>query len=193
MNEKNLHSESQLLEKMHIGKENAFEEIYNHYAADLINFAAYRLESLSEAKDIVQDIFLDLWIKREALTITRSLRAYLFNAVRFKVIDHIRKNIHREYYSDIVKSLYATNDNSTFDNILYNDMNIYVESEIKKLPCRIREAYQLSRVQHLSISEIARQMNVSEQTVKNQITTAMKRLRPIISKILIIITLLFIH
>lgn len=193
MNEKSLHQESIFLEKMHLGEEGAFEEIYNHYADDLIDFAARRLESLSEAKDIVQDLFLDLWIKRETLMITFSLRAYLFSAVRFKVIDHIRKNIHREYYSNIVKDLYTRDDNSTFDNILYNDMSSYIDSEVKKLPRRIREIYQLSRYQHLSISEIASQMNVSEQTVKNQLTTALKRLRPVISKILIIIALLSIH
>lgn len=173
-----------LLTGLQENDEKAFERIYARYSPDLLDFAARRLESLTEAKDILQDVFIDLWAKRATLHIRLSLRSYLFSTVRYKMIDHIRKNIKRDYYAKMVKTIHNNMDNSTFDHILYNDLNTFAESEIDKLPRRVKEVFLLSRHQHLSIREIAHELQVSEQTVKNQLTTAMRKLRPALSKII---------
>lgn len=165
----------------------SFEQVYKAYAPELIGYAARRLESLSEAEDIVQDVFADLWHKKEELLITHSLRAYLYGAVRYKVIDHIRRHVQRSYYADMVRSLHTEEDNATFDHIVYKDLHGLIEAEIGKLPARTKEVFRMSRHGHLSVSEIADTLQVSDQTVKNQLTTALKRLRPSFSKFFFLI------
>lgn len=192
MDEEDLPTAEVLLTDLKNGGEQAFEQVYSQYSAELIAFAAKRVESLSEAKDILQDVFVDLWTRRNTLEITTSLRAYLYATMRYKVIDHIRRNVRREYYAQMVECLAARTDNSTLEQVLYEDMNALVESEIDKLPGRTREVFLLSRYQHLSIREIAEEMQVSEQTVKNQLTTALRRLRPALGGIITTLVLLFI-
>jgi RNA polymerase sigma-70 factor (ECF subfamily) len=182
-----------LLTELQTNGEAAFEKVYNLYSAELIAFAAKRLESLAEAKDILHDVFVDLWTRRETLRITTSLRAYLYSMVRYKVIDHIRKNVRREYYTQMVRSLESRTDNSTLEQILYEDMTAIVESEIDKLPEKTREVFLMSRYQHKTVREIAEQMQVSEQTVKNQLSTALRRLRPALGGIITTMIMLFIR
>jgi RNA polymerase sigma-70 factor (ECF subfamily) len=182
-----------LLTELQTNGEAAFEKIYNLYSAELIAFAAKRLESLAEVKDILHDVFVDLWTRRETLRITTSLRAYLYSMVRYKVIDHVRKNVRREYYTQMVRSLESRTDNSTLEQILYEDMTAIVESEIDKLPEKTREVFLMSRYQHKTVREIAEQMQVSEQTVKNQLSTALRRLRPALGGIITTMIMLFIR
>ena len=192
MDDEDLPTGEVLLRGLQNNSEQAFERIYNQYSAELIAFAAKRLESLAEAKDILQDVFVDLWTRRSTLHIHTSLRAYLYTTMRYKVIDHIRRNVRGEYYARMVESIAIQSDNSTLEQILYEDMNALVESEIDKLPGRTREVFLLSRYQHLTIREIAEEMQVSEQTVKNQLTTALHRLRPALGGIITTLVLLFI-
>lgn len=165
----------------------AFERIYRYHVADLLEFASQRLSSLEEARDLVQDVFADIYERKEALEIKCSLRAYLFTALKYKIIDHIRKNAHRKFYIEFLHSLTEEQDDSFFDNFVFNDLHQLADKEIQRLPARMREAFLLSRQKNLTIAEIARSMNVSEQTVKNQISTAITKLRPVVDKLIILL------
>ncbi len=191
--ETDLHSEKQLLDRLNNNAPGAFEQVYRAYVAGLLAYASRRLSSLEEARDVVQDIFLSLYERRNHLNIHGSLKAYLFSALKYKLVDHIRKNIHREYYIDLLLSLPEKGENSVFSELVYNDLNAIVEKEIDRLPSRIKETFLLSRKKHLSIAEIAAYRNISEQTVKNQLTMAVKRLRPVLDKVLLLATLLFFY
>lgn len=184
--ENDLHSDHQLLQQFKTGDSDAFERIYHTYVTELLDYASHRLSSLEEARDLVQDIFLSLYERRKQLEIKASLRTYLFTSLKYKIIDHIRKNVHKDQYADLLCFLSEKAENNVFSELVYNDLNAVVEEEIQRLPSRIKEAFLLSRKKHLSISEIAAYMNVSEQTVKNQLTAAMKRLRPVLDKVLIL-------
>jgi RNA polymerase sigma-70 factor (ECF subfamily) len=191
MGTKKLQADSDLILQLQQGDRKAFERIYGRYAAELIDFAAGRAEYLEDARDMVQDIFISLWSNRETLQIT-SLPAYLYGAVRYKLIDHIRRNIRQERYSAHAQLLYPDTDNSTLDDILYEDMDHFVISEAEKLPPRMREVFLLSRKRRLNIKEISSEMQISEQTVKNQLYSALKALRPLKDKILsVLLTSLF--
>lgn len=186
MDGKDLHFEKTLLDQLNADMPGAFERVYQTYVAELLDYATQRLSSLEEARDVVQDVFLNIYERRKKLTINISLKAYLFSALKYKIIDHIRKNANKKYYTALIYSLHKKDDKSIFNDLVYHDLNAIVEKEVQKLPSRIREAFLLSRKKHLSISEIAIQMNISEQTVKNQLTTAMKRLRPVLEKVMVL-------
>lgn len=155
----------------------AFAEIYRRYGGKLAGFAASKLYNLEDARDILQDIFVKLWEGREGLNITSNLQSYLFAIVRHRIIDKIRKNVTREEYALAVQSLAVYFEADVDKQIELKDLKNTIERSLDELSPRVREVYKLSRDEGLSNREIAEKLNVSEQTVKNQLSSALKHLR----------------
>jgi len=167
----------------------AFESVYNTYAPQLIQYSAARLCSLEESRDLVHDVFVSFYERRACLDINVSIRTYLFAALKYKIIDHIRKNSHQKYYKESIAAFHQEIEEPVFDQTVYNNLNCLLDQEVGRLPLRMRETFILSRRGHLSIAEIATKMNVSEQTVKNQLSTALKKLRYALDKIALLLFL----
>jgi RNA polymerase sigma-70 factor (ECF subfamily) len=180
-------NEIQLLERLKAGEEAAFNEIYNLYAPSLTSFAAARLTSVDEANDIIHDLFVHLWQDRESITINISLRAFLFAAIRYRIIDHIRKNSTRKKYADQIAKLPIHPQEETENKIFEKELREKLGNAINQLTPRTREVFRLSRFEHLSVREIAEKMDVSEQTVKNQLTTALSQLRTLLGKVMFVL------
>jgi len=180
-------NESLLLQRLKAGEEGAFNEIYNFYAPSLTSFAAARLTSLDEANDIIHDLFVHLWQDREHITINVSLGAFLFTAIRYRIIDHIRKNSTKKRYAEAIAKLPIHDQEETENKIFEKELRERLDTAINQLSPRTREVFKLSRFEHLSVKEIAEQMNVSEQTVKNQLTTALAQLRTVLGKVMFIL------
>ncbi len=167
-------SDSDLLESLRSGDYRAFEEIYARYWARLFKSANNLLRDQEQSIDLLQEIFVSLWIKRESVTI-ENLSAYLYGAVRFQVSNHIRHQKIRESFFDEVKALslrFETQDR--YDIVELEDV---LDKGINRLPRKCREIFRLSRYEHLSHKEIADRMGISARTVENQIGIALKRLR----------------
>jgi len=163
----------------------AFTEIYSRYAESLAGFAASKLYSLDDARDILHDIFVKLWENREELHITSNLQSYLFTVIRHRIIDKIRKNITREEYAAVRQSLNAVYQDSIEKGLEARELQQTIEKSLDQLPPRVKEIYKLSREQELSNREIAEKLNLSEQTVKNQLSAALKHLRKTLTVLLI--------
>ena len=159
------------------GNQLAFAEIYRRYAGSLAGFAASKLYSLDDAKDILHDMFVKLWENREQLYITSSLQSYLFAIIRHRVIDKIRKNVTREEYATSIQSLDTSYQQSIEKQVEADELKQTIQISINQLSPRVKEIYKLSKEQGLSNSEISEKLNLSEQTVKNQLTLALKHLR----------------
>jgi RNA polymerase sigma-70 factor (ECF subfamily) len=178
--------EKELIQAFLSGDERAFTVIYERYAPSLINYTATRLASLEEARDIIHDLFVHLWEDRDTLVVTHSLRALLFSAVRYRIIDHIRKHMTRREYADRLRTLRTEWAASDRDEAEARDLHRNLEKAIDELPPRVRQVYRLSRQQHLTIPEIAEELQLSQQTVKNQLTTALSLLRSFLQKLPVI-------
>jgi RNA polymerase sigma-70 factor (ECF subfamily) len=170
-------TDRQLIDLLKAGDETAFAEVYDRYAENLAGFASSKLYSLEDARDIIHDLFVKLWEDREQLNITSGLKPYLFTIARYRIIDKIRRNITREEYAVMVQSLSTNHQPGVEQQIAAKELQQSIEKSLDELSPRIKEIYQLSRDEHLSISEIAEKLNLSEQTVKNQLSTALKHLR----------------
>ena len=170
-------SEELLLARLQQDDEQAFAAIYDRFAADLIAYAGARLFRLEDARDIVQDVFVKLWHNRETMQIHTRLGSYLYTATRNRVIDHIRRNAIREGYGLLLQSLGSANSPDAAQLLAAKELSSRVQQVLDALTPKVRTVYRLSREQQLSISEIAARLNVSEQTVKNQLTTALNHLR----------------
>jgi RNA polymerase sigma-70 factor (family 1) len=180
------YEEQELLKRLAAGDEEGFAAIYAQYAEPLMDFAAARLSSLAEAEDIVQDLFVHLWKERSNISIEVSLRAFLFAAVRYRVINHIRRNIVHEKYAHAVKSLQAA-PVSQEEIIQAKQLEEKLLQAVSQLPEKPALVFKMRRYENKTIAEIAKELGVSEKTVKNQLTTALNHLRAVLGKLVFLI------
>ena len=155
----------------------AFDEIYERYWFKMYLAAVKRIKSDENAKDLVQDLFVSLWARRDTLVINNSLQAYLYQAIKFKIINYIEANVVKSNYLKSLDKFAFEYDDSTSESIVCNDLEQFIEAEINNLSPRVKEVFEMSRKERLTNVEIAQKLNVSEQTVKNQISKAIKTLK----------------
>jgi len=173
----NKFTDEQLVALLKTGNQQAFTEIYDRYAATLAGFAGSKLYNLDDAKDILHDLFVKLWENRGQIHINSDLQSYLFGMVRHRIVDKIRKNITREEYASMLQSLTTANQYSVDKQVEAKELRQTIENSMLQLPARVKEIFKLSREEGLSNREIAEKLNLSEQTIKNQISAALKHLR----------------
>lgn len=168
------------LELVHLVKEGnkkAFDELYERYWETIYDIAYKKLRDEDNAKDIVHDIYIHIWSKQDELTIEKSFIAYLYTCLRNKIIDHLRKEAFRTKQLETLRYTLSEADNSTIEQLISKELENQIEVNVNCLPDKMQEVYRLSREEELSIDEIAEKLSVSRQTVKNQISSALKRLR----------------
>ena len=165
-------------------KEN-FDSIYINNFSRLFLFAKEYVLFDEEAENIVQDIFLMLWEKKDILRVDVSLTAYLFTLVKNKCIDFLRhrmveqiysENIQQEYNEELNVKLFAL---ESFDHNFSSEeqIEILLRNAIDKLPERCRLIFIKSRIEGKKYKEIAEELNLSVNTVEGQISIALKKLR----------------
>lgn len=166
-----------LFSRLKADDEGAFREIYERYFEYLFVQAYRRLNNKEEARDVVQETFTVLWDKREQIFITGSLAAYLFSAVRNRILNIIsRKHVQSTYISSLQRFL-DSGICETDHLVRSNQLKALIEKEMAALPGKMKQVFSLSRDKHLSHKEIATELNLSEQTVKKQVTNAIKILK----------------
>ncbi|MEP7259488.1 MAG: RNA polymerase sigma-70 factor, partial [Flavitalea sp.] len=151
---------------------------YQRYWEDLFVTAVKVTHSPEDARDIVQEIFLSLWNRRNELGIAGSMEGYLQTCVRYKAIDYIEKNITRRRYLEALLETVETNlvpDAET--QLKLKELQQAVSSAVSQMPVRMRQVYQLSRQEQLSHKEIASLLGISDETVKKHIHHALQHIR----------------
>jgi RNA polymerase sigma-70 factor (ECF subfamily) len=172
-------SDKELCDSLKDDDRSSFKEIYKRYRSKL-DFFVYRIINDKEVcEEIIQEVFIDLWAKRKEKEI-ENLSAYLYKAVRFQTYNQFRKkkiiNEHIEEFDDFIAQYRIE------EQIEYKDIYNHVNTLISQLPQQRRIIFQLSRDEELSNREIAIKLNISEQTVKNQINHALKFIRNSVKK-----------
>lgn len=170
-------SDISLFEEFKNGDDEAFAALYHRYAEQLVDYASLRVESLDEAKDLIQDLFITLWEKKAMLHIEQSVKAYLFKALKRRLLNHYRSHATRESYKNHLERMevqYFFGPDSIVES---KETLARIEATVEKMSPNVRKVYLMSREEHLNTREIAERLQVSEQTVKNQITTALNLLR----------------
>ncbi|UKJ07516.1 RNA polymerase sigma factor [Solitalea lacus] len=177
-----LFDDIELLSMLQNNNMEALNELYNRYWEVLFDIACKKLNDREDAKDIVHDLFLQLWNTRTSLYIYKSFSGFLFTALKNKIIDKQRSVTRRTKKDNEIVQMQPGACNGTYEEVCYNELNGIIRFEIDQLPEKMREIYQLSREENLSIDEIANRLSLSNQTVKNQISKALKRLREKVSQ-----------
>ena len=184
-------SDHEMLSLIKEGDRNAFKSIYEKYWQLLYVAACKILKDEDEAKDVVQEVFISLLSKGSSLDIKGSVSSYLYTAVRYKVLDFIsRKKVRTDYLGSLNDYVSAGN-YATDRALIEKEINAEVEKEIQNLPPKMKEVFELSRKSDLSHKEIAETLNISDKTVKKQISNAIKLLKPKFGNYYMFIFMLF--
>ncbi|MNK26569.1 ECF RNA polymerase sigma factor SigW [compost metagenome] len=160
------------------GDQFAFTEIYNRHWKLIYAHVYKMLRDEDDAKDVVQEVFGNLWIRAASIKSTANVSGLLYIAARNKVFDLIGKNKVRADYIGEIASFMSDSGNAQMDTIDEKRILEILEREIQKLPPKMREIFELSRKENLSHKEIASKLNISEQTVKKQVQNALKVIKP---------------
>jgi len=160
-----------------LDKNKAFNLVFDAYWAALYKQAYKKVHCNDIAQDLVQDVFVCLWDKIDYLDAEGSVLAYLFAILRNKTLKLYEKDEVRLRYAVSVASKVLPADGHSQNGILEKELKAIIDAEINRMPLRMKEIYLLKREDDLSIKQIAEDLSLSEQTVKNQLQMAYQRLR----------------
>jgi RNA polymerase sigma-70 factor (ECF subfamily) len=177
-----LEQERELVSRIRSGDAAAFERLYAEYAAGLLAFAYTQLRSREVAEELVQELYLNLWKYREKWVLTRSLKAYLFGALRNRISSYRRTMAARHELqqgtTDGEAVLAALPSGARSDDLVHEaELREAIERAVSALPRRCRETFLLVRRQHLSYAEAAEVMGISVKAVEMNIVRAFSALR----------------
>lgn len=172
-------------------RERAFEAIYDRFEAPLYRYVYSKVKVKEVSEEIIQEIFINLWIKRDSLRIDTSLEGWLFGAAKHKILTHIKsQNVRERYAANFALFVAGRFDNSSEELLELKDVQKAIEESISELPKKCQIAFRLSRMQHEPTQRIAEHMNISKRTVENYISIALKHLRVSLEKMTIIFILI---
>lgn len=177
-------SDTLLLELLKKGDDKAFTAMYNRYWDRLLFIAGIKFRDLAVAEEIVQDVFLDLWKRREELEITTGLEPYLAVSVKYKVINAQAKLKRAMEYRQYAVHHNPLHDNDTEEWLRFRELKHKLSRLVSALPEKCRITYQLSREEGLSQNEIAARLNVSKKAVEANLSRALKSLRKAFSHLI---------
>ena len=170
-------SDYELLALFKGGQRSAYEEIYRRYWALLFNHARKMVQSDEDAKDLVQDVFSVFWLDGPTLELQTTLSAYLYSLVRYKVFNLIdRKKVRSNYLLSLETAIMENNYSGEY-RVREKQMEQLIEKGIAALPPKMREVFELSRKANLNYRQIAERLNITDNTVKKQMSNALKILR----------------
>lgn len=191
--------ESILLEKIKSGDEKAYKYLYDNHYLVLCKMASQYLHDDFLAESIVGDVIFHIWEIRCDLYITTSIRSFLVKCVRNKCLDYIRSQYNQKNQSmtglvdkDLNYEMYAISDDYPLGTLLEKELENEVNEAVERLPEKCKMIFKMSRFEGKKGVEIAKELNVSINTVKYHLKNALAYLYADLNKYLIMIFLLVI-
>ena len=171
------YTETDLASLLKEGDHQAYTFIYDRYKFLLYAHAYKKLLDREEARDVVQEVFITLWNKRERIDTQSNLAGYLYTALRNAILNLFARKEVRTRYTESMTAHYRDDYAPTDHGIRSQQLSELIDREIAALPAKMQEVFVLSRKAHLNRKEISLQLGISEATVDRQISNALKILR----------------
>lgn len=166
-----------LINRLKAGEEAAYELLFKEYYQVLVVFANKYLHELEESKELVQNLFVSLYEKREKLVINSSLKSYLFRSVHNRSLNYINSLKIRDKYAKHINESTDHGENVIEQEFNKTELEHALYLAIGELPPKCKMIFKLNRFEGLSNKEIAEQLKLSKRTVETQISKALKILR----------------
>ncbi|MES2458233.1 MAG: RNA polymerase sigma-70 factor [Bacteroidota bacterium] len=155
----------------------AYNELFDRYYPKLYRLASRYVKDIMTAEELSMDLLYSLWQKRRKLVINNGFSAYIFRSMRNLVVDHLRKNIPVTTSIDLVSENDHLTGSYADDDLLAREVQSVYQRKLNELSPQRRKVFQLSREENMTYPEIAREMNLSVNTVENYMVAALATLR----------------
>ena len=171
----------------------AFDLVFDKYKKRIYAYVLTIVKSDFTAEEITQEIFIKLWLCQDKLPTINNLDGFIFKTVRNHALNHLRKAACNDRLLKEILKYIIPEQNNIDDRLITADYQLLLQEALNKLSPQRRLVYELSRNKGLNYEEIAAQLNLSRNTVKNHIVSALKQIRCYLSEngISIAILLLF--
>lgn len=157
--------------------ERAFAEIYERYFNVLFMHVLRRLRDRDDSKDIIQELFVQLWNNRSKINITSNLSGYLYMSARNRVLNCLAKKKRESDYLASTLCMEPIVNDATDYKIRERQLTEMIASEVHAMPPKMREVFELSRKYNYTHKEIATELNLTEQSVRSHVKGALRLLR----------------
>lgn len=164
-----------LIENLNKGDKRSFEKLFFMFNKKIYFLARKFKLSHQDAEEIVQDVFMILWSKRESLNQEYSINAYIFKITQTKILKYFRKRNVEQAYLEILSNMPKVHDDSP--SVESFDLQSIINQYIDELPYQQKKVFILSRQENYSHEDIARRLNISVRTVESHIYKSLKYLK----------------
>lgn len=172
-----LPDEKHLLSLVALGDVNAFSAVYHHYNRVIYPFVLKIAKSETLAEEIIQEVFISVWINRAHMPNVENFRAYIYTIATNKTLNYFKKAVAETRRILQVSSTGPQVSNVTEEEIFAKESELLVQAAVESLPEQRKKIYKLSRHEGLTHEQIAERLNISKNTVKNQLVEALKFIR----------------
>lgn len=173
MQRSNQESDENLVNAIRQNDADAFKELFKIYFAPLIRFCWYRVHSMETSRDLVQDLFMRVWLKRHTLDPNKSIKAYLYKALNNLIINYVNLSSSKTIPLESAEEIRAHTDANELDSM------IDIQNALDKLPPKLRTVFLLSRYDGFDYAEIAEICGISKKAVEKRMSGAFTLLRKI--------------
>lgn len=170
--------------KLHIDGLPSFELAFKEWYGGLCGYAYKYLGDHDEAEEIVQQVFVSYWERRESLSITVSLKSYLYRAVRNSCLNYIKHQKIKSAYFAVNEALRHEEEQAQADGLVSEELQQKITESIKSLPPERQKIFIMSRMDDMKYREIADKLGISAKTVEVQMGKALKTLREVLGEYL---------
>lgn len=168
-----------------------FEEVYRLYYTPLCFYCARYVGDIDEAEEIVQNLFFKVWLNRDSMDISNSLKSYLYRSVQNHSLNYLNQNILKKKYILDKKHLLTANYDTGQQRLEDEELQKLLKRALLQLPEKRRKIFELSRFNGLKYNQIAEQLTISVKTVETQMTKALKHLREVFKEYIPLIAVLW--
>ncbi|HKJ40715.1 MAG TPA: RNA polymerase sigma-70 factor [Sunxiuqinia sp.] len=169
--------DDKLVNRFKAGDKNALNKLYTEYSERLYRFAFGYLKSEADTLDVIQEVFIRLWDKRESLKEEMSLEAFLFTIAKNTIISTFRKKISEREYLEYLKQRAVKNSSDTAEQVDYKLLSEEVQKLVSQLPQQRQRIYILSKEKGYTNKAIAEELEISIKTVEDHMTKARRFLK----------------
>lgn len=184
--------EEKLISALKKGSREAFDDIYQIYSKRLYAYSLQFTKSHEESEEIVQEVFIKLWINRAHIKQEETLQPLLFIMAKHLLINAYRAKLNHPVYEEFINYKDELSVDNTHHQVEYDEFFMKFQKLLETLPMTQRKIIQLSRMHNLSNKEIASTLLLSEQTVKNQLSEGLKNLKEKLSKYILLLMLILV-
>lgn len=176
------HIDSYLFNLISTGDEQAFRQIFNTYNKQLFPFILALVKSDSDAREIMQEVFMKLWIKRDTLPTIENPGGWLRIVASNAAYDHLRKQARYELQLTRVQPDQSPSGDEFWQKMDAKETRSLLNEAVRMLPIRRRQIFQMNKIEGYSRKEIAEKLNISENTVRNQLADAIAFVQDYLTK-----------